>query len=83
MKIKELKIINPRNWKKADYTGEFNETGMNTMIPQDLLEKLDLKPRDGVIFEYKGNKVSTNVGSEGRIGLTRPEIEKLGYLKLK
>jgi hypothetical protein len=81
MKIEGLKIINPRNHKKADYKGEFNETGMNTSIPEALLKKLDLKPRDGVMFEYKGKKVSTNVGPNGRIGLTRLEINKLGYLK--
>lgn len=80
MKVKGLKIINPKNWKKADYTGEFNDTGMNTTIPEEILEKLGLKPRDGVMFEYKGKKVSTTVGHNGKIGLTRPEIEKLGYM---
>ena len=81
LKVKGLKIINPKNWKKADYTGEFNDTGMNTTIPQDILDKLGLKARDGVMFEYKGNKVSTTVGSNGRIGLTSPEVKKLGYMK--
>ena len=81
MKVKGLKIINPKNWKKADYTGEFNDTGMNTTIPEDILDKLGLKARQGVMFEYKGNKVSTTVGTNGKIGLTRPEVNKLGYMK--
>ena len=81
MKVKGLKIINPKNWKKADYTGEFNDTGMNTTIPEDILDKLGLKARQGVMFEYKGNKVSTTVGTNGKIGLTRPEVNKLGFMK--
>ncbi|MHA1266366.1 MAG: hypothetical protein ACTSRS_14125 [Candidatus Helarchaeota archaeon] len=83
MKTKGLTLINPRNWRKAVYTGTFDETGMNTVVPEELINKLDLKVRDSVIFEYKGKKVSTNIGPNGRIGLTRPEIEKLGYLKEK
>ena len=81
MKVKGLIIINPRNRKQADYTGEFNDTGMNTTIPADLMEKLGLKARDGVMFKYKDNRISTTVGPNGKIGLTRPEINKLGYMK--
>ena len=81
MKIKGLVIKNPRNWKEAEYKADFDEDGRNTTIPSDLLEKLGLKPGGSVMFFYKDNHVTTTVGSNGRIGLTRPEINKLGYMK--
>ena len=81
MKIKGLVIKNPRNWKSADYTGEFDDTGMRTTIPKDILDKLDLKQGDSVRFEYKGTHVHTNLGKDGLIGLTRPEVKKLGHVK--
>ncbi len=80
MKVKGLIIKNPKNWKKSEYTGEFNDTGMNTTIPQEILDKLGLKFGDSVIFEFKGNKVNTNVGRDGRIGLTSVEVKKLGHI---
>ena len=80
MKIKGLKIRNPRKREQVDYTGEFNDTGMNTTIPKDLLDKLGLKPRDSVMFYYKGNHVSTNIGPNGKVGFTRIEVNKLGYM---
>ena len=81
MKIKGLTIINPKNWKETAYTGEFNETGMNTTIPKEILDKLKLKPGDGVMFKYKDNRISTTVGPNGRIGLTRQERKRLGLEK--
>ncbi|MFX1294991.1 MAG: AbrB/MazE/SpoVT family DNA-binding domain-containing protein [Promethearchaeota archaeon] len=80
MKIKGLIIKNPKNWKASAYNGGFDDTGMNTTIPQDILNKLGLKSGDSVMFEFKGRRISTNVGPNGRVGLTRPEINKLGYL---
>ncbi|NVM30957.1 MAG: hypothetical protein HWN65_19100 [Candidatus Helarchaeota archaeon] len=80
MKVKGLKIVNPKNWKKLEYKGDFDDNG-NTTIPKDTLNELGLNFRDSVIFEYKGKKVNTNVGQNGKIGLTRPEINKLGYTK--
>ncbi|NVM52090.1 MAG: hypothetical protein HWN66_00210 [Candidatus Helarchaeota archaeon] len=83
MKIKGLVIINPKNRKKAEYKGELDDMGMNLTIPQDILNELGLKSRDSVMIEFKGRRVSTNIGRDGFVGLTRPEINKLGYLEGK
>lgn len=80
LQIKDLNIINPKNWKKLAYKGDFDDTGMNTYISTDILNSLGLSIGDSVIFEYKGNKVNTSIGKKGRVGLTRPEIKKLGYM---
>ena len=80
MKIEGLIIKNPKNWKQSVYKGDFADTGMNTTIPRDILNKLGLKTGDSVMFEFKGKHITTTVGPNGRIGLTRPEIKKLGYM---
>ncbi|MHA1277726.1 MAG: hypothetical protein ACTSQI_11285 [Candidatus Helarchaeota archaeon] len=79
MKIKGLIIKNPKNWKKVTYKEDFDETGMNTTIPQEILDKLDLKQGNSVIIEYKGKHVTTTLGRNGRIGLTHIEVKKLGH----
>jgi len=81
LKIEGLIIKNPKNWKRSVYNGDFNETGMNTTIPKDTLTKLQLNVGNSVMFEYKGRKVTTTVGSNGAVGLTRVEINKLGYME--
>jgi hypothetical protein len=81
LKIEGLIIKNPKNWKKTEYNGDFNDAGMNTTIPKDTLAKLQLNIGDSVMFEYEGRKVSTTVGPNGAVGLTRVEINKLGYLE--
>lgn len=81
MKIKGLIIKNPKTRKVAEYEGDFDDSGMNTYIPEETLTKLKLKAGDPVVLELKGNKVSTSIGPKGRIGLTRPELGKLGYME--
>jgi S-adenosylmethionine hydrolase len=80
VKVKGLVIKNPKNWKKVTYEDEFDETGMNTTIPQKILDKLELKYGDSVMVEFQGKHVTTTLGRNGRIGLTRMEVNKLGYL---
>jgi hypothetical protein len=81
LKIKGLMIKNPKIHKMAEYEGDFDDSGMNTYIPEEMLTKMKLKAGDPVVLEFKGNKVSTSIGPNGRIGLTRPELRKLGYME--
>ncbi len=80
LKVKGLIIKNPKTRKKAEYEGDFDESGMNTNIPKDILAKLNLNAGDSVVFEFKGNKISTSIGPNGRVGITRPELKNLGYM---
>ena len=81
LKVKGLIIKNPKTRKQTDYEGDFNESGMNTNIPEETMTKLNLKAGDSVVFEFKGNKISTSIGPNGRVGITRPELRNLGFME--